>query len=232
MRALFVSCCLFAATTASFAQLSTCLNTSPQMRGLSKVSLKPMNTFQDIRVASRSPYEPAFSVSGLNFGGEARTVPGLGMTYVPRSNAAGRFVFGGGFLWSSGGSTTMLDPRLTRVQRTQVSYAQNVVGTSFASLGLGYVGAEYRYYLLQGDIQPNVGVGARALGGLYGNSWGVSAAPVGMAGLNLQISTIFSGFAEVQHAPGVGLGLGGFDSFRGMTSIAFGFAFAPQFMRW
>ncbi len=231
MRALFVWCCFLLTTSVLPAQLTRCLNITPQIRGLSAVSLKPMNALESARSMKRSPYQPGFSVSGLTFGGETRTVPGIGVSYVPQEKTADKLVVSGGLLWSFGGKNVMLDPRFARVRRPQASYSQNVLGTSTASVGLGYVGAEYRYYFLQGDIQPYVGLGARALGSLYGSRWGVGAVPHGIAGLNVQISSIFNGFAEVQHLPGIGLGVGGFDSFRGMTTVAFGFTFAPYFTR-
>jgi hypothetical protein len=154
------------------------------------------------------------------------------MSYVPRDNEAGKFVISGGFVWRSSSGMNRFDPRYPQVHQSSVHSEAGYTASPAPGLGVGYLGAEYRYYLLRGEIRPYVGIGTRALGGLYGSRRGVGAVPHGLAGFNLRISHVFSGFAEVQHAPGIGLTFGGFDSFQGLTTIAFGFSFAPQFTRW
>jgi hypothetical protein len=225
-------CCWLLFSSVSIAQVPTCINITQPVRNIPKISLHQKNSLPLNRPAVRSPYEPAMSLSYLVLGEQGQTLPGLGMSYVPRKNAAGKFVFSGGFVWMSRTSTSQFVPRYAQMRQSTVYSDVGSTASTGTSIGLGYVSAEYRYYLLRGAIQPYVGIGARALGGIYGSQWGMALAPQGLVGLNLQISHLFSGFTEVQHAPAVGLTLGGFDSFRGMTTIAFGFSFAPQLARW
>lgn len=227
----FLICCVLISSV-SFAQVPTCSNATPQIRNIPQVPLYQRNSLQPTRLTERSPYEPALSVSNLVLGGEGNTVPGFGMSYVSRQNTAGKFVVSGGFVWRSSRTSFGFDPRAPQLRQSLVYSTTGYGANTAPGLGVGYLGAEYRHYLLQGEIQPYVGVGARALGGIYGSRWGMALAPHALAGLNLQISTVFSGFAEVQHTPGIGLAVGGFDSFRGLTTIAFGFAFSPQFAKW
>jgi hypothetical protein len=216
----------------SSAQLTTCLNTPQNIRGIATIPLKQTNSLPAFPLANRSPYQPAFGVSTVLVGGEGRTVPSFGVSYVPPAKISGTLVISGGFLWSSRSNTNLYDPRFLRTQRAQMAAPAEIAGTSAPSLGFGYVSAEYRYYLLRGEIEPYVGVGARALGGAYDARWGGAVAPLALAGVSARISDLFNGFAEIQHAPSIGLGFGGFDSVRGITTFAFGFSFAPHFARW
>ncbi len=229
---MFLFFCWLLLSSVSIAQVPTCINITQPVRNFPKISLQQNAALPLVRPAVRSPYEPAMSLSYLVLGEEGQTLPGLGMSYVPRKNTAGKLVFSGGFVWMSRTSTSHFDPRYPQM-RQPLGYSDVVSTTrTGTSVGLGYLGAEYRYDLLRGEIQPYVGIGARALGGIVGSRWGMALAPQGLVGINLQISHLFSGFAEMQHVPAVGLSLGGFDSFRGMTTIAFGFSFAPQLARW
>ncbi|HXG38885.1 MAG TPA: hypothetical protein VNL36_08985 [Bacteroidota bacterium] len=230
MRTLLFCCVVI--SSVSLAQVPTCLNVTPKIQNISRVPPNQANTLQALRLAKRSPYEPAFSVSNLVLGGEGTTVPGFGVSYVPRENAAGKFVVSGGFVWRLSNGTNGINPRFPLVRQSSVYSEVGYTASTAPGLGVGYLGAEYRYYLLRGEIQPYVGIGARALGGIYSSRWGMALAPHGLAGLNLQISHVFNGFVELQHAPGIGLTFGGLDSFRGLTTIAFGFSFVPQFARW
>jgi hypothetical protein len=232
MRSLVCGTLLLSFSVSSFAQVTTCLNAGPQLKGLARISLRQTEPLVRPTAATRSPIEPAFSVSNLLIDGAGNTVPGFGVSYVPREHAAGRLVVSGGFLWKSNGNASGIDPRYQRLQKSsvysQVGYTENRLST----LAVGYVGAEYRYHFIRGQIQPYVGVGARTMGGMVGNRWGMAITPHALAGLNLQVSRVFSGFAEIQHAPGLGVTFGGFDSFEGLTSIAFGFSVAPQLAHW
>jgi hypothetical protein len=225
-------CCWLLFSSVSIAQVPTCINITQPVRNIPKISLHQKNSLPLNRPAVRSPYEPAMSLSYLVLGEQGQTLPGLGMSYVPRKNTAGKFVFSGGFVWMSRTSTSQFVPRYAQMRQSTVYSDVGSRERTATSIGVGSVGAEYRYDLLRGEIQPYVGIGARVLGGVYGSQWGMAFAPQALAGLNLQISHLFSGFAEVQHVPAVGLSLGGFDSFRGITTIAFGFSFAPQLARW
>ncbi len=230
MRTLLLSCCLVV-TSVAVAQLNTCLNTMPQIRNIARVPMTQANLPQGSRLATRSPYEPAVGISEYVIDGQSRTAPSVEVQYVPQNKTSSKLIFSGGFLWSSRSNGLAVDPRVTRVQSNTVYLPVGSSDYYVPSVGMGYVGAQYRYYFLQGDIQPYVGAGAQFLGWRVDSRWGAALAPNAVAGLTAHISDIFSGFAEIQHTIGVGNLLAYSSSFGGITSVSIGFAFAPSFGR-
>lgn len=230
MRSLLL--CSVLVTSVSVAQLNPCLTPTPQIRNLAPIPLKQSPLSGTARSARMSPFQPAMGVSQYVIDGQSRTAPSMGVRYVPRDNSSHKLIFSAGLLWNSGSSAVIADPRLAGFQRSAVYTPAQSYGDYLPSVGIGYLGAQYRYYLLQGDFQPYVGVGAQALGWRVDTRWGGTVAPNAVAGLSARISNVFDGFVEVQHAAGVGNLFGGSSSFGGITSVSFGFAFAPQFSRW
>ncbi|HEY5615670.1 MAG TPA: hypothetical protein VIL52_06570 [Bacteroidota bacterium] len=232
---LLLSCC-FLFSVVAFAQVEPCLNvTSQSATGLqdnSKQSLVQLAT-QKSRTGSLrkfSPYRPALGVSQYMFDGDSRTAPAMGMQYIPTDNSAHKLTFSGGIVWLPKSSSIVADNRFTGFGRYQ--YVDGgPYGQSSPSLALAYLGTEYRYYLLQGDIQPYVGAGAHALGWKYGAAWGSTLAPSMIGGVSAEISTIFSGYVELRQLIGLGTVLGT-SRFGGSTSVSAGFAFAPKFASW
>ena len=237
MRTLFKLCLLSLLvgllTSISFAQLSTCLNSMPQIRNIATVPLNTTATSLVSRSETRSPYQPGIGLSQYLIDGQAHMAPSMGLQYIPRNNSAGKWIYSGGFVWSRGGNTGLaLNSRTGNFMRTPV-YDQSGLSDSYTpSLALAYAGIQYRYYFLQGDIQPYVGAGAQTLGWRIDSRWGAALSPNAVAGVTAKISTIFSGYAEVQHTLGMGNIYSSSSSFGGITMLAFGFSFAPNLSRW
>ncbi|HEY4613715.1 MAG TPA: hypothetical protein VII11_12085 [Bacteroidota bacterium] len=233
MRTVLLCCCLVV-TSVAFAQLNTCLNQSPQSaegKGGFQLSQKQSLVQSAVRAKKLSPYRPALGVSQYMFDGQSRTAPAMGVQYIPTGSSPHKLTFSGGLVWMPKSSPYATNPSFTGFGRNQFNAFANSYSNSLPSLGLGYFGAEYRYYLMQGDFQPYVGGGAHALGWKYGAGWGATVAPSMFAGASLDISTVFSGYAELRQLVGLGTILGN-SSFGGSTSVSVGFAFAPNFSSW
>ncbi|MCI0707027.1 MAG: hypothetical protein L0Y80_06050 [Ignavibacteriae bacterium] len=230
MRMVNVLCSLIISSLA-VAQVEPCLNVTSQtnrdLNGNSTQSLVQTAMQKPGIVAQRklSPYRPALGASQFLFDGQSRTAPAMGIQYVPTEHSAGKWTFSGGLVWLPKSSTVITNS----VGRPQ--FAGGGYGQSLPSLFLGYAGAEYRYYLLQGDVQPYVGAGAYGLGWKYGSLSGATLAPSVMGGVNAEISTVFSGYVELRQLIGVGTFLGS-STFGGSTNISAGLAFAPNLSRW
>lgn len=234
MRIVTVLCCLLISSVL-FAQVEPCLNVTSQaansLQGNSKQSLVQTATKSNglSSLRKRSPYQPAMGVSQYMFDGQSRMAPAMGLQYVPTDNSSYKLTYSGGIVWVPQSSSTISSPsNFTGFGRNQYVNTGLYGGETQPSLLLGYAGAEYRYYLLRGDIQPYVGAGAYGLGWRYGSVAGATLAPSVMGGVSAEISTIFSGYVELRQLIGLGTFIGN-SSFGGSTTVAAGFAFAPNF---
>ncbi len=228
-----IACCCLLLVSVSFAQLNTCLNSMPQIRNIATVPVNQTAMNLSTRSAEWSPYQPGMGISQYVIDGQAHMAPAIGLQYIPRSVSSGKLIFSGGVVWSRGGSSGFAaNPRFTNFASNTIYSQTQSYDTYSPSLALAYAGAQYRYYFLQGDIQPYVGAGAQSLGWRIDNRWGAAISPNAVAGVTARISTIFSGYGEIQHTLGMGNIYSSSSSFGGLTTLAFGFSFAPNFSRW
>lgn len=97
------------------------------------------------------------------------------------------------------------------------------------SLGLGFLGADVTFYLAEGDVRPYVGLGGALAFWSHSSRLSGTFAPDAKAGLSVQVSSGFSGFAEVRRMFDVP-NLAGLEAprFGGVTSAAIGITFAPR----
>jgi len=96
--------------------------------------------------------------------------------------------------------------------------------------GMGIVGMDYTLYLADGDVRPYVGLGGMLLAFPYQGAVAGTLAPDVKAGLLVNLSSGFSGFAEVKHILGLPITIGSpYAAFKSLTGLAFGLAFAPRF---
>ncbi len=97
------------------------------------------------------------------------------------------------------------------------------------SVGLGFLGADVTFYMLQGDVRPYLGIGGSLAFWSYSNQLSSTLAPDAKAGLDIHISNSLSGFAEVRRIFGVPNLIGSsLPRFDGLTSAAVGVSFAPK----
>jgi hypothetical protein len=97
------------------------------------------------------------------------------------------------------------------------------------SIGLAFVGTDITFYLADGQVRPYVGIGGSLAFWSYSNRFSGTVTPDAKAGLDVQVSSSFSGYAEVRRMFGVP-NLFGWNTpkFDGLTSAAIGVSFAPR----
>lgn len=96
--------------------------------------------------------------------------------------------------------------------------------------GMGFLGVDYTVYLTEGEVRPYVGLGMMLLGFPYQGAFTGTFAPALKAGILVNMTSGFSGFAEVKQVVGVVPSIGSPSApFRGLTGLAFGLSFAPRF---
>ena len=105
----------------------------------------------------------------------------------------------------------------------------NLYRSTHYSLGLGFLGADVTFYLAEGDVRPYVGLGGALTFWMYSRQVSGTFAPDAKAGLSVQVSSGFSGFAEVRRMFDVP-NLAGLEAprFGGVTAGAIGVSFAPR----
>lgn len=97
------------------------------------------------------------------------------------------------------------------------------------SIGLAFLGADMTYYLAEGNVRPYVGVGASFAFWSYLSRFSGALAPSAKGGLDIRISSSFSGFAELRRMFGVANFVGpNAPKFDGLTAAAIGISFEPQ----
>ena len=105
----------------------------------------------------------------------------------------------------------------------------NLYRSPHYSLGLGFLGADVTFYLAEGEVRPYVGLGGALAFWTHSRQMSGTFAPDAKAGLSVEVSSGFSGFAEVRRMFDVP-NLAGLDAprFGGVTSAAIGVSFAPR----
>ncbi len=95
--------------------------------------------------------------------------------------------------------------------------------------GMGFGGLEYTWYLTESDIRPYVGAGGMILAWPYEGQVAGSVAPTVKAGVLANVSSGFTGFAEIKRIIGLPFVVGGESPpLNHLTGFAFGIAFAPR----
>jgi hypothetical protein len=176
-------------------------------------------------------FSPSMSYSGYTIGGERFFGAALTLQYsIFQSRSESIDLLGGVmFRFKNVTDPVNLDdytPLGIRNNNRQSSLSR-LRGIQF---GLGLIGMDYTIYLAEGDVRPYVGIGGMLLAFPYQGSVGGTFAPDVKAGLLVNLSSGFSGFAEVKHILGLPITIGSqYGQFKNLTGLAFGLAFAPRF---
>jgi len=173
----------------------------------------------------------------FSVGGEDRFGPMLILQYSPTRASVPSLDFFGGVLIQTGSSSQVnpndFVPAVSYVVPYYSPYSsyrnENYYRMPNFSLGMGFLGADVTFYMLQGDVQPYLGFGGSLALWSYSSRLSGTVAPDAKAGINLRVSNAFSGFAEVRRMFGVPnlLNLSG-PKFDGLTSAALGVSFTPR----
>jgi len=173
----------------------------------------------------------------FSVGGEDRFGPMFVVQYSPRILSGPAVDFFGGILIQAGTSGPVNPQNYIPLASYYTPYYSaysdyrndNYYRMPNLSIGLGFLGADVTFYMLEGEVRPYVGVGGSLALWTYSSRLSGTVAPDAKAGLDIHISNSLSGFAEVRRMFGVPnlLNLSG-PKFDGLTSAAIGVSFAPR----
>ena len=179
---------------------------------------------------SRSAIAPIFSFGRYGIDGDFRTGVMLGLGYSPNRRSNPSLEIRGGAVLGSTGAVqqyVVSDAFPTLQRNDHFTFGNGYYAVPRFGLGLAFLGVGAVYYLADGDIRPYVGFGANAY--VWRNYAGTITPDV-KGGLDVSIASGFAGFAEVRHSIGMpNFFTSQYSTFNGLTSFAFGFAFAPRF---
>ena len=192
----------------------------------------------DYRAGGRQALSSMLAYGSFSVGGEDRFGPLLLVQYSPNRFSMPAIDFFGGVLIQTGTSSERIDGQgsvpLASYYVPYYSPYSNYRNDNYyrmpnLSIGLGFVGADVTFYMLEGEVRPYVGFGGSLAFWTYSSHLSSTVAPDAKAGLNIHLSNSFSGFAEVRRMFGVPnlLDLSS-PKFDGLTSAAIGISFAPR----
>jgi len=186
---------------------------------------------------SEARFGSMVAYGSFQLGDEDRFGPMLIVQYSPRQRSMPAFDFFAGVLVQTGSSGIINQDEYIPVASMFAPYYSpysdcrndNLYRMPHFSVGLAFLGADVTFYLAEGDVRPYVGIGGSLAFWSYSRQLNGTFAPDAKAGLSVQVSSGFSGFAEVRrifevpnivgiHAP----------KFGGLTSAAIGVSFAPR----
>ena len=173
----------------------------------------------------------------FSVGGEDRVGPMLVLQYSPRIHFGPAIDFFGGILFQTGASgpinTQDYIPLASYYAPYYSPYSNyrndNYYRMPSFNIGMGFLGADVTFYVLEGEVRPYLGFGGSLALWTYSSRLSGTVAPDAKVGLNIHLNNSFSGFAEVRRMFGVPnlLNLSG-PKFDGLTSAALGVSFAPR----
>ena len=215
---------LFVAITRSLAQLPATCPESTSVR-------VPQNRItRQAGFQSRSAFAPIVAFSRYGLDGEFRSGMTLGLGYVPNRRLNPNLELSGGIILGSTGPAqeyVVSDAFPTMQRNNRFSFPNGYYAVPRVGLGMAFLGIGAVYYLADGDVRPYVGIGTNAY--MWRNYAG-TVTPDVKGGLDVNIASGFSGFAEVRHSIGMpNFFTSRYSTFNGLTSFAFGLAFAPRF---
>lgn len=177
------------------------------------------------------------AIGSFQLGDEDRFGPMLILQYSPSRRSMPAIDFFGGILVHTGSSGIINQndyiPVASLFAPYQSPYSDyrndNLYRSPHYSLGLGFLGGDVTFYLAEGDVRPYVGLGGALAFWSYSSRMSWTFAPDAKAGLSVQMSSGFAGFAEVRRMFDVP-NLAGLEAprFGGVTSAAIGISFAPR----
>lgn len=209
---------------------------SPAM-GSGQVTTEQAAKQTDYRTVGNQTLSSMVAYGSFSVGGEDRFGPMFVVQYSPRRFSGPAIDFFGGILLQTGTSGPVNGQEYIPLASYYAPYYSpysnfrndNYYRMPNFSIGLGFLGADVTFYMLEGEVRPYVGFGGSLALWTYSGRLSGTVAPDAKAGLNVHLSNSLSGFAEVRRMIGVPnlLNLSG-PRFDGLTSAALGVSFAPR----
>jgi hypothetical protein len=186
---------------------------------------------------STSRFSSMIAYGSFQLGDEDRFGPMLILQYSPAHRSMPAIDLFAGVLVQTGSSGIINQDEYIPVASVFAPYYSpysdyrndNLYRMPHYSIGIGFLGADLTFYLAEGDVRPYVGIGGTLAFWTYSRHMNGTFAPDAKAGLSVQVSSGFSGFAEVRRMFDVP-NLVGLDvpRFGGVTAGAIGVSFAPR----
>jgi hypothetical protein len=185
----------------------------------------------------RTTLSSILAYGSFSVGGEDRFGPMFVLQYTPNRFSMPALDLFAGVLMQTGKSGDVNQGDFIPVQSYFAPYYSpfsnyrndNLYSMPHFNLGLAFLGADFTFYILNGEVRPYVGLGGSLAFWSFTNQLSGALSPDVKAGLDLQLNNSLSGFAEVRRLFGVpnlvGLSTPRFD---GLTTVAVGLSFAPR----
>jgi hypothetical protein len=210
---------------------------APATTGSGQVTTGQAEKQVDYRTSGTQTLSSMIAYGSFSVGGEDRFGPMFILQYSPRRYSGPAIDFYGGILLQTGTSGPVSGQDYIPLASYYVPYYSpysnyrndNYFRMPNFSIGMGFLGADVTFYMLEGEVRPYVGFGGSLALWTYSSRLSGTVAPDAKAGLNINLSNSFSGFAEVRRMFGVPnlLNVSG-PKFDGLTSAAIGVSFAPR----
>jgi hypothetical protein len=218
--------CLFAASTAVFAQGSYPLG-DDQVR--SEMSASELHSYHS---NSRSDFGITTGFAGFKIDDIARQGIDIDLHALLARVWPIRFEFNAGVILYNtpyaGGQGSFSSPFIYQSNAYSFNnqFDQPRGNINFA---LGYIGGDALYYFSDGRIRPYVAAGVKAVTWQMSEGFAGTLSPSFRAGIEVAMSSSFSGFAETRYMYGFPNILNQYSSsLKYVTDVAFGVSFAPQ----
>jgi hypothetical protein len=234
MKTLLIGLLLVAALGIAAAQEN---GIAPPAAGVGQARTEQAAKQMDYRSRGNQTLSSMVAYGSFSVGGEDRFGPMFVVQYSPRRFSGPAIDFFGGILVQTGTSDPVEGQDYIPLASYYAPYYSpysNYRNDNFYrmpnfSIGMGFLGADVTFYMLEGEVRPYVGFGGSLALWTYSSRLSGTVAPDAKAGLDIHLSNSLSGFAEVRRMFGVPnlLNLSG-PKFDGLTSAAIGVSFAPR----
>jgi hypothetical protein len=217
--------CLFAASTSSFAQGLYPLG-DDQVR--SEMSASELHSS---RSNNRADFGITTGFAGFKIDDIAREGVNIDLHALLSRVSPMRIEFNVGVVLyntpsSQAGQSSVYSPYI--YQSNVYSTNQFLQPRSSINFGLGYIGSDVLYYFSERKVRPYVAAGVEAVTWQMSEGFAGTLAPSLRAGIEITMSSSFSGFAEARYMYGFPNFLNQYSSsLKYVADVAFGVSFAP-----
>lgn len=221
-----IAVCLFAASTSAFAQGSYPVG-DDQVR--SEMSASEAHSYQS---NSRADFGITTGFAGFKIDAIAREGFNVDLHALLSRVSPIRIEFNAGVVLYNTPSTAVgqssgYTPYL--YQSNVYTANQFLQPRSTLNFALGYIGSDVLYYFSDGKVRPYVAAGVKGVTWQMSEGFAGTLAPSLRAGIEIAMSSSFSGFAEARYMYGFPNILNQYvSSLKYVTDVAFGVSFAPR----
>ena len=218
--------CLFAMSISAFAQGSYPLG-DDQVR--SEMSVSELHSYQS---NSRSDFGITTGFAGFKIDNIARDGINIDLHALLSRVSPIRIEFNAGVVLyntpsQAVGQSSIYSPYI--YQSSVYSANQFLQPRSNLNFALGYIGSDVLYYFSDGKVRPYVAAGVKAVTWQMSERFAGTLAPSLRAGIEIAMSSSFSGFAEARYMYGFPNFLNQYSSsLKYVADVAFGVSFAPR----